>query len=185
MSDTPSYDPPKPPAPSGGLPPALANLSDRTLLWIQVGGGAVAFIGSLLSWVTLSTPGGIGVGFSQSYNAFHFGFWGILAFILAILVTALAAIKVFNVTIQGFDKLPSWLPLVLTGVLALIAVIEWLGILTGFASVTENGVSASISTIRDFGTSASTGAGIWLVLLASLAAFGATLLPVLKARGTS
>jgi hypothetical protein len=171
MSDTPSYDPtPQPPAASGGLPPALANISGGTLLWVQVVGGVLAAISTFLPWVTVSS------GFySASANGFDDGIWGFLVLLLGLAVAALAFIKLRNMQVQGLDKLPAQMPLILSSILALIAVFRWIYILT-------NGGSSDLGALEAFGVDVSSGIGIWLVLIGSLAAFAAVLLPTLKNR---
>jgi hypothetical protein len=173
MSDTPSYDPPKPPASSGGLPPALANISGSTLLWVQVGGGLLAAVSTFFPWITV-TVSFLGTGVSESGNGYDEGLspYGLFILLLGLIVAALAFIKVRNIQVQGLDKLPALLPLILSGLMLLLAVIKWIDVLTtgddfgGFGS----------------GVDVSSGFGIWLVLLGSLATFGAALMPVLKAR---
>lgn len=174
MSDTPSYDPtPQPSSSSKGLPPALANLSDSTLLWVQVGGGLLAFIGVFLPWATAKATF-FGATFSESANGFDDGLWGFLVLVLSLAVAALAFIKVRNMQIQALEKVPPTAPLILTGVLALIALFRWIYILSDGAG--------DFGEAEAFGLEVSSGVGIWFVLLGSLAALGGALLPVLKAR---
>jgi hypothetical protein len=161
---------PQPPASSGGLPPALANISGSTLLWVQVGGGALAAISTFLPWVTVSSSF-----YSASANGFDDGAWGFLVFVLGLAVAGLAFVKVRNMTVQGLEKLPPMTPLILSGALAVIGVFRWIYILT-------KGGKSDLGALAAFGVDVSSGIGIWLVLIGSLLAFAAALLPVLKAR---
>ncbi len=168
MSDTPSYDPtPQPSSSSKGLPPALANLSDSTLLWVQVGGGILAFISVLLPWVTVPAIEFFGerIG-GGSINGFDYsGLWATLLLLLGLAIAALSFIKVRGMQVQGLEKLPSYLPLVLAGALGLISLIVFIDVLSDVS-----------------GTGLSTSVGIWFLLIAGLVPCAAALRPVLKAR---
>lgn len=150
MSDT-----PPPPAPSGGLPPALGNLSPATLNWTQVGGGLAVVIFTFLPWITIS----FGVFGSASGNLWRWdaGF-AVLLLLLGLAVAGLALIKVLGIQVQGLENLPPVTPLVLASALLVFVVIEWLRVIEA------------------------AGVGAWLSLIAALVTFGAALLPVLKAR---
>jgi hypothetical protein len=170
--------PPATPAPSsGGLPPAIANLSSSTLEWVKVGGGLLAVIATFMPWYSVSADfGGFG-GFSESFNGFDDGIWGTLVLLLGLAVAALAFIKVRSMQVQGLDKLPAMLPLGLAGALAVIAVFRWIYLLA------DGGNDfGDVGGLEGFGFEAGTSIGIWLVLIGALAAFGAALVPVLKAR---
>src|SRR5262245_15917974 len=116
MSDTPSYDPTPKPA-SKGLPPALAGMSNSTLHWGEVVGGALAAIGTLLPWVSVKSTF-----ISTSQNGWGDG-WGWLIFILGLLVAALAFTSIRNIPIPNV-KLPSWTSLALSAVVLLVVVIR-------------------------------------------------------------
>ncbi len=145
MSET-----PQPPAPSGGLPPALANLSPSTLGWAQAGGALATIISTFLPWVSFF---GIGISlFDASAGR------GVLILLLGLAVGALGFFSARGQEIPGGVKLPPWTGLVLAGVLLLFVFIWWIDVLEA------------------------SGFGAWLGLIGALVAFGATLLPVLKAR---
>jgi hypothetical protein len=170
--------PPATPAPSsGGLPPAIANLSSSTLEWAKVGGGLLAVIATFMPWYSVSADfGGFG-GFSESFNGFDDGIWGGLVLVLGLAVAGLAFIKVRNMTVQGLDKLPPVTPLALSGALAVIAVFRWIYLLA------DGGNDfGSLDGFEGLGIDAGTSIGIWLVLIGALVALGAQLVPVLKAR---
>jgi hypothetical protein len=134
------------------------------LLWAQAVGGFLVFLGSFLPWWSISSPGvpGFIEPVTVSINGFDDGAWGAIFLILGLAITAWAVIKVLNVQVPALNNLPSWLPLVVTGLTFLFALIKWIDVL---------GVEGGGSSI-----------GIWLLFLGALAAFGATLLPVLQAR---
>jgi hypothetical protein len=175
MSDITPPPPPASPTPSsGGLPPAIANLTSDTLEWAKVVGGALAAISTLLPWYHASVSfGGFG-GYSESFNGFDDGIWGFLVLVLGLAVAALAFIKVRNMTVQGLDKLPPMLPMYLTGALAVIAVFRWIYLLADGGQ--------DLGGLEGLGIDAGTSIGIWLVLIGALVALGAALIPVLKAR---
>jgi hypothetical protein len=163
----------QPSSSSKGLPPAIANLGDSTLLWIQVGGGLLAFIGVFLPWVTVSSSF-----ITRSANGFDDGIWGILVFILSIALAALAFIKVRNIQVQGLDKIPARAPLIGAGVLAAIAVFRWIYILA------DGGTDVDNDFLEALGVDVSTGVGIWFVLIGSLAVLFGALVPALKNRNS-
>ncbi len=149
MSDT-----PQPPAPSGGLPPALANLSPSTLGWAQAGGAAATIISTFLPWVSISA---FGVSATASLFDASAG-KGILVLLLGLAVGALGFFTARGQEVPGGLKLPPWTGVGLAALLLLLIFIWWIDVL-------------------DY-----SGFGAWLGLIGALVAFGASLLPVLKGR---
>jgi hypothetical protein len=169
--------PPANPAPSsGGLPPALANISSSTLEWVKVAGGALAFIGVFLPWYTVSFSNPLFGSISSSFNGFDDGIWGFLILLLGLAVAALAVIKVRNIEVPALQKLPPATGLWLGVALGVLAVFRWLVLLF------DAGVGSEVDAFEGLGGSAGTSIGIWLVWLGGLAVLAATLLPVVKAR---
>ena len=167
MSDITPPPPPASPAPSaGGLPPAIANLSNDTLEWAKVGGGAVAAISTFLPWFSIHLEFfGQSIG-GGSYNGFNWnGFWGFVLLLLGLAVAFLAFVKVRNVQIQGLDKLPPALPFLLAAALGVIALWAFIDVMSNTSALVSSGI------------------GIWLTFLGALVAVAAAALPVVKNKG--
>jgi hypothetical protein len=136
------------------------------LAWIQVGGGLLAALGTLLPWLTYSALGG-----RVSRNGFDYGADGLAMLVLGLLIAVLALMSALRVKVPGVSVSVS-ARLVLTGALLLAAVLAWLEVLS--TGPEEFDVSLRLIGRLDI----ESGAGIWLVLVGALAAFLAAASPV-------
>jgi hypothetical protein len=165
------------PAAASALPGPLAKLSGTTLQWIQVLAGLITAISVFFPWatVTFSIPAFEGIGggeSSTSGNGFDkSGGMATLILLLGLAVAALAFITVRGIQL-GSVKLPWFTAPVLGFLLFLFSLIEWASTLSDVSDAKD--ALGFLGTVA--GADASTGFGVWLLIIFALVAFAASVL---------
>jgi hypothetical protein len=167
------------PAPAVALPGPLAKLTGTTLLWIQVVGGLLAFLATLLPWYSVSIDGFQGFGGnSTSGNGFDkSGGMATLILLLGLIVAALAFVTVRKIPL-GNVTLPWFVAPAAAVLLFLFSLIEWISTLSDVSDAKKAFGGGSVFGV-DLGIHASSGFGIWLLILAALVTLGAAVLQTL------
>jgi hypothetical protein len=165
-------------APAVALPGPLAKLTGTTLLWIQVVGGVLAFIATLLPWYSVSIDGFEGFGGnSTSGNGFDkSGGMATLILLLGLIVAALAFVSVRKIPL-GNVTLPWFVAPAAAALLFLFSLIEWISTL-GDVSDAKKAFGGGVFGV-DLGIHASSGFGIWLLILVALVTLAAAVLQTL------